>query len=209
MQEKKKILGISGSPRKAGTYTCVERALQVAEDLGAETTMLSLCNFKFDLCIGCDQCLRETSIECVRFNDDMTGWATKFLEYDGYIIGTSVYDANITAQLQGFFNRMRSNWLLLENDPDLYQRKFGGSIAVGGTRYGGQELALNAINHLYLSLGVKVVSGGSVSCFGAGVWSQDGGKKGVLADEEGMRSVDALAEALTKSVLGLHSKKPM
>ncbi len=208
MQAKKKILGISGSPRKAGTYTCVQQALQMAEEHGAETEFLSLHNFKFDLCVGCDACLRKNSIECVRFQDDMSGWATKFLDFDGYIIGTSVYDANVTAQLQGFFNRMRSNWLLCENDPDLYQRKFGASIAVGGTRHGGQELALNAINNYYLSLGIKVVSGGSAACFGAGVWSQDGGKEGVLADEEGMNSVGVLAKSLTKAVLNLYEKPP-
>lgn len=203
MTEKKKIrvLGISGSPRKAATYFAVNTALEELQKYGIETELLSFHQKKFSLCVDCGACLRADSLECVIHDDDMTGWATKFLEYDGYIIGSPVYDVNITAQLQGFFNRMRSNWLLLENEPHFFSNKIGASIAVGGSRYGGQELVLNAINNYYLSLGMKVISGGPYAYVGAGVWSKDLKKEGVQADLEGMQGIKAIATAVAKSLV--------
>lgn len=195
-----KILGISGSPRKAATHTAVNLALEELQKHGIETDYFSMAGMKFGLCIDCGRCLKEESIECVLHQDDLTGWATRFLDYDGYIIGSPVYDVNITAQLQGFFNRMRSNWLFLEKDPHFYSRKVGGSIAVGGSRYGGQELVLNALNNYYLSLGIKVVSGGPFAYVGAGVWSKDNRAQGVRDDLEGVESILALARSVAKAV---------
>lgn len=197
-----RVLLISGSPRKAATYRAIQEAEKILSNMEIETEILSLHGMKFNFCLDCGACLKKNSIECVVHHDDMTGWATKFLTYDGYIIASPVYDTNITGQLQTFFNRMRSNWLLLENNPHYYAKKYGGAIAVGGTRYGGQELVLNAINNYYLSLGIKVVSGGPYAYVGAGVWSKDGGAAGVEADLEGMDSVRALAKAVALAVGG-------
>ncbi|MEI7885613.1 MAG: flavodoxin family protein [Clostridia bacterium] len=202
MTDKKlKILGISGSPRNSATLFAVKQALQVVEELGIETDLLSMQGKKFSLCVDCGRCIKENSIECVAFQDGITGWATRFLEYDGYIIASPVYDVNISAQLQGFFNRMRSNWILLENNPHYYAKKCGGAIAVGGTRYGGQELVLNAINNYYLSLGIKAISGGPYAYVGAGVCSKDKGAEGVAEDLEGMESIKALAKSVGLAVL--------
>ncbi|CAA7601047.1 NADPH-dependent FMN reductase [Acididesulfobacillus acetoxydans] len=195
-----RILGISGSPRKAATYYCVEEALAEVRRHGIEVEFFALAGKQFSLCIHCDRCLKANSLECVRSQDDLSGWATKFLEFDGYIIGSPVYDMNISAQLQGFFNRMRANWLILEKNPDFYARKFGGAIAVGGTRHGGQELVLNALNNYYLSLGIKVVSAGAQAYNGAAVWSKDRRAEGVKEDHIGVESVRAIGRAVALAV---------
>jgi multimeric flavodoxin WrbA len=56
-----KILGIVGSPhRKIGsTYKIVERMLNEAEKMGAETEIVLLSNMKINYCSGCGICLRE------------------------------------------------------------------------------------------------------------------------------------------------------
>jgi multimeric flavodoxin WrbA len=197
---KPKILGISGSPRKAATYKALGIAMKEVESAGAEIEIMDFNGKKFSLCTDCGRCIKEQSVECVIHNDDLTGWATRFPTYDGYIIASPVYDVNITAQLQGFFNRMRSNWLFLEKEPYFYSRKVGGAIAVGGTRYGGQELVLNALNNYYLSLGMMVVSAGPRAYLGAGVWSKDNLARGVEEDSEGIKSLKALGQAVVRSV---------
>lgn len=197
----KKILAISGSPRKGATYRALEIATAEIEKAGIQVDTWDFVKKKFNLCIDCGRCLKEESLECVIHDDDITGWASKFVEYDGYLIASPVYDVNITAQLQGFFNRMRSNWLLLEKDPYFNSKKVGAAIAVGGSRYGGQELVLNAINNYYLSLGIKVVSGGPYAYVGAGVWSQDKLARGVEEDEEGVQSLRAIGRSIAKAII--------
>ncbi len=196
----KKLLAISGSPRKAATYRALEIAVEEIRKKGIQVDIWDFVNKKFNLCIDCGRCLKEESLECVLHDDAITGWASRFVDYDGYLIASPVYDVNITAQLQGFFNRMRSNWLLLEKNPYAYSSKMGAAIAVGGSRYGGQELVLNAINNYYLSLGIKVVSGGPFAYVGAGVWSKDQKAEGVDLDTEGVQSLRALGASVAKAM---------
>jgi multimeric flavodoxin WrbA len=189
-----RILGISGSPRKSVTEYCVKEALREAETVSdISTEFLSLRGMKIGFCIHCDRCIKEQSIDCVRQTDDATGWAKRFLDFDGYIIGSPVYDGCITAQLAAFLNRMRSFWLALEKDPYFFTRKAGGALAVGGTRHGGQELVLSIIMSFYLTQGIFPVSVAPHSHAGVSIWSQDViGEKGALGDKIGMEGVKEL-----------------
>lgn len=197
-----KILGISGSPRKAATEYCVLEALDAAKTVpGVTTEFFTIRDKKFGFCIHCDRCLHEKKIECVRQEDDLTGLAQKFLEADGYIIGSPVYGMNISGQLQVLFNRFRAFWLLLQEDPRYFSDKVGGAIAVGGTRHGGQEMTLAAINNFYFQLGVKPVSGGPYAYNGAAVWSKDRREEGVKEDEVGLSTVRVIGMRVAEAAV--------
>ena len=64
----------------------------------------------------------------------------------------------LTGQLQTFFNRLRPIAALFSKGH--WATKVGGAIAVGGTRHGGQETTLAAINNYFLCTGMVNVSGG-------------------------------------------------
>ncbi|MBI9101309.1 MAG: flavodoxin family protein [Spirochaetales bacterium] len=199
-QKPKKILAVNGSPRRAATRKALDIALEEIAAKGIEYDILDFHKMEFSLCVDCGGCLKKRSRECIRFKDDLTGWSTKFPDYDGYLIASPVYDRNVSAQLLAFFNRMRSNWIFLEKNPWLFADKTGASIAVGGSRYGGQELTLDAINNYFMSIGVKVITGGPFANNGAGVWSNDKGAEGVLEDHEGLKSLKALGLSLARSL---------
>ncbi|HHY96295.1 MAG TPA: flavodoxin family protein [Firmicutes bacterium] len=190
-----RILGICGSPRKSVTEYCVREALKEAAGLGGvDTDFFTVRGLKYGFCVHCDLCLKKESLDCLRQKDDLAGFFGRFITYDGYIIGTPVYDMNMSSQLLTLINRaMRPSWLLLQKDPGFFYRKVGGAIAVGGTRNGGQEMALQAINNVFFSLGIAPVSGGVLAYNGASVWSKNiPGLKGAEQDPVGLDMVRAL-----------------
>jgi len=152
-----KILGLSSSPRKAGTHYAVEQALIGARLVkGVETQFISLRNKTITPCIHCEHCLRTGT--CV-FEDDATEIIQAFFDADGIIVGSPVYDMTYNAQLACLFNRFRSRSLDLHQTIRPFGHKVGGAIAVGGSRNGGQELAVTNILNFFLSQGMIVLGG--------------------------------------------------
>ncbi len=141
-----KIIGICGSPRRKSSYAALREALDGALETGdVEVELIELRARKLNFCIHCNKCLREDAVRCTVYEDDMTPLYEKVYQADGMIIASPVYEMNITAQLAAFFNRFRPTWNIIKKDPTFFNRKVGAAIAVGGTRNGGQEGALNAI----------------------------------------------------------------
>lgn len=89
--------------------------------------------------------MRKGVTHCVVYSDDMGTWNEDFFKYDGILIGTPVYEMGITPQLCGFLSRFRSEYLNHRDNPDLRLYMPGAALAVGGTRNGGQECAINII----------------------------------------------------------------
>lgn len=180
-----KILGISSSPRAAATEAAVNIALEAAERLGrVKTEFLSLRGKKIQNCTHCNYCF-DNNTGCI-IKDDMVELTEKFLNANGYVIGSPVYTMTVTPQLLSFFNRLRPIRHLY---PKGLYGKVGGALTVGGTRNGGQETALSTIINCYLSRGIMVVGGSSGNYAGGKVWSKDQGKEGVYADTIGVASV--------------------
>jgi len=106
---------------------------------------------------------------------------------DGIIIGTPVYQGNLSAQTKTVLDRCRA---VVAKDPDILRNKVGAALAVGGDRVGGQEIALQSIHHLYIISEMIPVGGGSFGAnLGGTFWSQDRMAEGVAEDEEGLRSM--------------------
>lgn len=185
-----KILGVSGSPRKASTEYALSQALEGAMEIeGVETSLVSLRGKKMNFCIHCNRCIKEEARHCVVYrDDDVNELCEQFYQADGYIIASPVYEMGITPQLCTFFSRFRPNYLILKDDPTFFSTKVGGAISVGGTRNGGQESAINNILGFYHTQGILVANGGMCVYNGAAVWSKDKMEQGAREDEAGMNN---------------------
>ena len=159
-----KILGISGSPRKANTDLLLEEALKAAEtrtDVVTET--IHLRTAKINFCVGCFKCFDENPNEyaCQVHRDSMDDLYRKLKECHGLILATPVYFGQIAGQMKTFMDRTEP-LLRYAKGPWKFalKNKVGGAIAVGGNRNGGQETTLQAIHHFFLIHDMIIVGTG-------------------------------------------------
>lgn len=193
-----KVLGISGSPRHGATEYAIKEALKVARETvpGIETEYWSVRGKKISPCVHCDSCIRNHTM-CI-IKDDLQELETKLLEADALIIGSPVYDMNISAQLAAVFNRLRPIYLVHSGE---LQNKVGAAITTGGTRYGGQELAKLPIINFYL-MHEMLVTGGLGGCYiGGTIWSKDQKAKGAEEDTAGMDTIKRLGQGVAEAVM--------
>ena len=180
-----KIFGISGSPRLQGTHYIVNYALEYLKEKGCEVRYFSVARKDIKFCIHCDYCIRKRE-GCI-YKDDLKEFYKNIQWADGIIIGTPVYQGNITGQLKTLMDRCRA---IVARDPKILKNKVGMGIAIGGDRNGGQEIALRTIHDFYMINEMIPVGGGSFGAnLGSTFWSKDRGKEGVIEDEEGLRSL--------------------
>ena len=190
------LLGISGSPRISSTDYIINEALNYAKTKfeGIETDYFSAKGKKLNFCIHCDYCIREKK-GCTH-KDDMNELYPKLIKADAYIMGSPVYQGNISGQLKVILDRTRA---LVAADPKIFREKLGIAIAVGGDRIGGQEPTIRTILDFYILNGIIPVSGGFFGAnLGGTVWSKDKGVSGAKEDEEGIRTVQKSVNKLIK-----------
>jgi multimeric flavodoxin WrbA len=180
-----RLLGISGSPRRAATDWIVQEALRYAEERWqAETQYFSVRGKKLNFCIHCDHCVKEGG--CVH-EDAMQEVYAGFEWADAVIIGSPVYQGTLSGQTKVLLDRMRA---LAASNPHALLYKVGAAVADGGDRIGGQELAIRAIADFYVINEMIYVGGGAFGAnLGASFWSQDKGVPGVKEDEVGLKSL--------------------
>lgn len=149
-----RILGFSGSPRKANTDFLLDEALKSAEtqaDIVTERIYLRDTNIKF--CTGCFKCFDENRNDygCQVHRDSMDEIYPKLMGCHGLIIATPVYFGQVSGLMKIFMDRTepllryaKGKWKF------ALRNKVGGAIAVGGNRNGGQETTIQAIHHFFL-----------------------------------------------------------
>ena len=203
-----KLLFVCGSARNASTDYALQEAKKGAESVdGVEVTMLNLKGMKISPCIGCNACVNKGVAECVIYQDDMQQWNRTFFDYDGFLIGSPVYEMGITPQLCGFFSRFRAEYLNLKDNVMLRMYQPGAALAVGGTRNGGQETAMHIIHGFYHTQGMPIVNGGMCVYSGVSVWSQDRMAKGAAEDEQAMANARMLGRKLALTAKALKAGK--
>jgi multimeric flavodoxin WrbA len=191
------IVGVCGSPRRQATEHVLREALRMLEKKGFQTEFFTVSGKNIGPCQHCDYCMR--SKEC-KLKDDMYALYPSLRNAEGLVIATPVYNGGVSAQTKAVMDRCRA---LFAVDKNVFRRKVGMAIAVGGDRAGGQELAIQQIITFYVLNGVIPVSGGAFGAnLGATFWSKDT-LKDVKQDEEGFRSlrktVTKFAEFLKES----------
>jgi multimeric flavodoxin WrbA len=194
---KVKILGMSGSVRKeSGTEYAVKEALKAAEQVDAdiETRYISLKRKNIRMCIHCDGCYKNQSRCVVR--DDYREVEDQFLEADGYIMASPVYNMNVTPVMQAFMSRIRAVYL---EYPGHFTRRVGGAIAVAGGRNGGQEMTILNIHNFYQTYEIICCGGSLFEPAGGMVWSVDGSPQGAKNDEEGIEGSRRLGQRIAQT----------
>ena len=188
-----RLLGVSGSSRRKSTDFVVSEALRYAQERhGAAVDFFSAHRKSIGFCVHCDVCVRKK--QGCAFKDDMEELYPKFEWADAWILGTPVYQGNVSAQLKAMLDRSRA---VVARDPQVFRNKVGAAIAVGGDRSGGQEPTLQSIVDFYLINEMIPVAGGSFGAnLGAAVWSRDKGVEGVRADEQGLAAVRRVVDRL-------------
>ena len=181
-----RVLGVSGSPRKAATEYVVQEALKYLKSkYEIETEYFSVAGKEIKFCIHCDHCIRKKE-GCV-FKDDMRK-VYELMEWaDAYILASPVYQGNISGQLKTLLDRTRA---ILARSPNVFEGKIGTGIAVGGDRVGGQEPTLRTIHDFYIINHVISTGSGAFGAnLGATIWSKDKRAEGAEADKQGLKSL--------------------
>lgn len=191
-----KLLGISGSPRKKATDYIINEALHFAQEkYGVEVEYFSVAGKDLKFCIHCDYCVNKKQ-GCVH-KDDIVELYDKMLWADAWIIGTPVYQGNLSAQTKTIIDRCRA---VVAQNPKSFKYKVGAAAAVGGDRIGGQEPSIQTILNFYLISEMLPIAGGSFgSNFGGTFWSHDKGAEEVALDDEGIRSLHRTMNKLIKA----------
>jgi multimeric flavodoxin WrbA len=179
-----KVLGISGSPRKGGnTDIAIHTAFEVLQNEGIDTEFMSLADRPVQPCMACGRCAKEDQPRCVQNDPAFDGVVEKFIEADGFLIGSPVYFGSATPQTMslldrvGYVSRMHGNKLL--------RRKVGAAIVVA--RRAGQNFTFAQLNYFFL-ISEMIVPGSTY-------WNiAFGRQKGeITGDEEGIETIRNLA----------------
>jgi multimeric flavodoxin WrbA len=131
-----KVIAINGSPRKKfNTATLLQKALEGAKSVGADTEIIHLYDLNFKGCTSCFACKRKGSSHighCV-MKDDLTSVLEKIVECDVLLLGTPIYFANITGAMQSFLERLlfSSHNYDGEGIMALYRSNFKGKVSSG------------------------------------------------------------------------------
>lgn len=114
----KKVLILSGSPRKGGNsdILCDEFA-KGALDAGNEVEKIRVSEKTISPCTGCYFC-RKSGGRCA-LNDDMTDILQKIIDCDVLVLSSPVYFYSVCAQLKMVIDRTVARWREIANK-DLY-----------------------------------------------------------------------------------------
>ncbi|MGI6145538.1 MAG: flavodoxin family protein [Clostridia bacterium] len=150
------FVAINGSPNKDGnTVFLLKKGLEQLELMGAQTELIHtqevLKSVKVPFCTVCSAictgaCLKGTLMEEV---------LQKLREADGLLIGSPVYFGTVSGQLKAFWDKLRC----LRSEKKLLN-VVGGAVAVGASRFGGQEGTLRAIHEMMLVQGMTIIGDG-------------------------------------------------
>lgn len=102
------VIALNGSPRKKwNTATLLQKALDGAASVGAQTEMIHLYDLKYRGCISCFACKRKGSTlgHCA-MQDDLTNILEKITCCDVLLLGTPIYFSNITGMMLSFLERL-------------------------------------------------------------------------------------------------------
>lgn len=125
-----RVIAVNGSPRKThNTASLLQKALDGAKYVGADTEMIHLADLQFKGCISCFACKRKgvnTGGHCI-IKDDLTGVLDKILQCDVLLLGSPIYLGNITGEMQCLIERLLFPSISYEESPPT----FGGNIVSG------------------------------------------------------------------------------
>jgi multimeric flavodoxin WrbA len=179
-----KVLGINCSPRKGGnTEILIKEVFRALEKEGIKTEFFQLGGKRVSGCIACMKCKKEGDGRCHQKNDIINECIKKMNKADGIIIGSPVYNADVTTDAKALLEV--SSYALRASGSPLKRKVGAGVIAV---RRAGAVHSFDSINHFFL-INEMIIPGSSYWNIGIG---REKGE--VLKDEEGMKTMKVLGE---------------
>ncbi len=179
-----KVLAINGSARKNGnTAILINAVFEELNKAGIETEMIQLSGKMIEPCKACWACGGRKN--CVHNKDMFQEIFEKMKQADGIILGSPVYTANISTNMQAFLERA-SVVADMNRNEDLFRYKVG--AAVTAARRGGALTTLDAMNHFFMLQNMFVV--------GSSYWAMAYGQMpgDVMKDEEGLGTMRNLGQ---------------
>jgi multimeric flavodoxin WrbA len=179
-----KVVGFNCSPRKGGnTEILIREVFKSLESEGIKTELIQIGGKKLNGCVACMKCKQKKDGFCHKDNDLTNECIKKMLKADGIIIGSPVYNADITADAKAFME-VASYALRASGSP----LKYKAGAAVIAVRRAGAVHSFDSINHFFL-INEMIIPGSSYWNIGIG---REKGE--VLKDEEGMKTMKVLGE---------------
>lgn len=114
----KKILVLSGSPRKGGNSDLLcDEFVKGAQEAGHDVEKIRVAEKNIGFCRACYAC-REGGV-CV-IKDDMAAVLEKMIEADVLVLASPVYFYSIDAQLKALIDRTLARWTEVKNKEFYY-----------------------------------------------------------------------------------------
>ena len=180
-----KVLAINSSARKDGnTAILINTVLEELNKAGIETEMIQLAGNVIEPCKACWACGGQGN--CVHRKDSFREVFEKMKEADGILLGSPVYSANVSANMQALLERAA---VVADMNPGLFTHK--GEAAVAAVRRGGAMQAVDTMNHFFLNHEMIVV--------GSTYWNMGYGQMpgDVQKDEEGLANMRNLGQNMS------------
>ena len=175
-----KVLGISGSARKDGNTAIIMNAvLEELKKAGIETELIQFAGAAIQPCRACWACGGGEG--CAVRGDAFCDTFEKVVQADGILLGSPVYSANVSANMQAFLERAA---VVADQSPGLLKNKVGAAVAA--VRRGGALEAVDTMNHFFLNHEMFVAG----STYWHMVYGQMPGD--VRQDQEGLGNMENL-----------------
>lgn len=192
-----KVLAINSSARKDGnTAILINTVFEELNKEGIETEMIQLSGKTIEPCKACWACGGRKN--CVHKKDQFQEIFEKMTQADGIILGSPVYTANISANMQALLERA-SVVTDMNRDENLFTHKVG--AAVTAARRGGAVNALDAMNHFFMLQNMFVV--------GSSYWPMAYGQMPgeVQSDAEGLETMRNLGRNMAYLLKALDERR--
>lgn len=176
-----KVLAINSSARKDGnTAILIHTVLEELNKEGIETEFIQLAGQCIEPCLACFKCMHGN---CIHKNDQFQFLFEKIKQADGILLGSPVYLANVSSNMQALLERAA---VVCDMNEGLLKHKVG--IGVVASRRGGAVNAIDTINHFFLNHEMFIV--------GSTYWNIAYGQLpgDVLKDEEGLNNMKNLGQ---------------
>lgn len=190
-----KVIGINGSARKDGnTAILINKVFDELNKEGIKTEMIQFSEQIIEPCKACWACGGQKN--CVHSKDLFREVFEKLKEADGILLGSPVYSANVSANMQAFLERAA---VVCDMNPNLLTQKTG--VAVATARRGGALQAIDTMNHFFLNHEMYVV--------GSTYWNMAYGQMpgDVEKDQEGLKNMSNLGRNMAKLLRVLNNQR--
>lgn len=192
-----KVLAINGSARKDGnTAILINTVFEELDKAGIETEMVQLSGKIIEPCKACWACGGRKN--CAHKKDLFQEIFEKMTQADGIILGSPVYTANISANMQAFLERA-SVVADMNRGENLFRYKVGAAVTVA--RRGGALNTLDAMYHFFMLQNMFVI--------GSSYWAMAYGQMpgDIHKDEEGLDTMRNLGRNMGYLLKALEERK--